>query len=76
MVWVDSARYPSIRLDPVPLVAFPPRGLYREEMISALEGLGRRWRISFTSSSLSGIQGAVAAGMGIGLLQREPRVGG
>ena len=30
--------------------------------------MGRRWRISFTSSSLSGIQAAVADGMGISLL--------
>ncbi len=68
MQWIDSARYPAFERDPVPLVAFPPRGLYREEMIHALEALGRRWRISFTSSSLSGIQGAVADGMGISLV--------
>lgn len=68
MVWIDSARHPSIDLDPVPLVTFPPRGLYRDDIIDAVEGMGRRWRISFTSSSLSGIQGAVADGMGISLL--------
>jgi DNA-binding transcriptional LysR family regulator len=68
MRWVDSARTPCIGLDPVPLVTFPPRGLYRDELIAAVEGMGRRWRISFTSASLSGIQGAVADGMGISLL--------
>lgn len=68
MRWVDSARSPCIQQDPVPLVTFPPRGLYRDDLIAAVEGLGRRWRISFTSSSLSGIQGAVADGMGISLL--------
>ena len=52
----------------MPLVTFPPRGLYREDMITAIERSGRRWRISFTSSSLSGIQAAVADGMGISLL--------
>ncbi len=66
--WIDSARMPAFELDPIPLVTFPPRGLYREDMISAIEGMGRRWRISFTSSSLSGIQAAVADGMGISLL--------
>ncbi|MCY1275248.1 HTH-type transcriptional regulator YofA [compost metagenome] len=66
--WVDSARSPSIDLDPLPIVTFPPRGLYRDEMISALEAAGRRWRISFTSSNLGGIQAAIADGMGIGLL--------
>lgn len=68
MAWVDAATRPSFALDPVPLVAFPPRGLYREEMIDAIEALGRRWRISFTSSSLGGIQAAVADGLGISLL--------
>ncbi len=66
--WVDSLRSPAFALDPLPIVTFPPRGLYRDEMIAALESVGRRWRISFTSSSLSGIQEAVADGMGIGLL--------
>lgn len=66
--WVDSRRSPAINQDPLPIVTFPPRGLYRDEMVAALESVGRRWRISFTSSSLSGIQEAVADGMGIGLL--------
>ena len=66
--WVDSARTPAANLDPLPIGTFPPRGLYRDEMISALEAAGRRWRISFTSSSLSGIQAAIADGMGVGLL--------
>lgn len=68
MVWIDSAAHPAFQQDPVPLVTFPVRGLYRDDMIQALEALGRRWRISFTSSSLGGIQGAVANGMGISLL--------
>ncbi len=68
MCWVDSASSPAYALEPVPLVAFPPRGMYREDMIDAIEGLGRRWRISFTSSSLGGIQSAVCDGLGISLL--------
>ena len=68
MCWVDSISTPSLLLNPVPLVAFPPRGMYREDMIDAVEALGRSWRISFTSSSLGGIQSAVADGLGISLL--------
>ncbi|WP_179402815.1 LysR family transcriptional regulator [Burkholderia guangdongensis] len=66
--WIDSAAQPSFELDPIPIVAFPPRGLYRDDMIKAIEERGRRWRISFTSSSLSGVQAAVADGLGISLL--------
>ncbi|SAL84871.1 LysR family transcriptional regulator [Caballeronia arvi] len=66
--WIDSAKNPCIQLDPIPLVAFPPRGLYRDDMTNAIESIGRRWRISFISSSLSGIQAAVADGLGVSLL--------
>jgi len=68
MAWIDSASASTFEQDPVPLVAFPPRGLYRQDMIDAIEALGRRWRIVFTSSSLGGIQAAVADGLGISLL--------
>lgn len=68
MRWIDSIKHPAVGLDPLPLVAFPPRGLYRDEMIQAVESMGRRWRISFTSSSLAGIQSAVASGFGISVL--------
>lgn len=69
--WIDSTRNPTFELDPIPLVTFPPRGLYRDDMINAIERMGRRWRISFTSSSLSGIQAAVADGMGVSLLPQR-----
>lgn len=74
--WIDSAAHPSAGLDPLPLVAFPPRGLYRDDMIEAVERLGRRWRIAFTSSSLGGIQAAVADGLGISLLPARAVVAG
>src|SRR5690606_17442441 len=71
LAWIDSARHPCLDQDPIALVTFPQRGLYRDEMIQAMEATGRRWRISFTSSSLAGIQEAVANGMGISLLPRR-----
>jgi DNA-binding transcriptional LysR family regulator len=71
LLWIDSARNPAFARDPVPLVTFPERGLYRDEMIAALHALGRHWRIAFSSSSLGGVQHAVADGMGISLLPRR-----
>ena len=68
LAWIDSARHPCLRTDPVPLVTFPPRGLYREDIIRAIEAMGRNWRIAYTCSSLNGIQHAVAAGLGLSLL--------
>ncbi|AIF48506.1 LysR family transcriptional regulator [Dyella japonica] len=68
LVWIDSVKNPAVGQEPLPLVAFPPRGLYREEMVKAVEGQGRTWRISFTSSSLFGVQSAVAGGLGVSLI--------
>src|SRR6185437_6987104 len=52
----------------VPLVGFPTGCLYRAGAIHALESAGRGWHMAYTSSNLSGIQAAVAAGMGLSIL--------
>ncbi|WP_274626251.1 LysR substrate-binding domain-containing protein [Arvimicrobium flavum] len=68
LCWLDSADHPAFEMDPLPLAAFPPNGLYRADMISALDAIGRRWRLAYTSSSLASIQSAVADGLGVSLL--------
>lgn len=71
LVWLESADRAVPAPESLPLVAFPPDGLYRADMISALERAGRDWHLVYTSSSLAGIQSAIAAGLGIGLLPRR-----
>ena len=66
--WLDSADFPVSHVDPLPLVVFPPNGLYRSDMTEALDRVGRRWHVVFTSSSLASIQSAVAEGLGVSLL--------
>jgi DNA-binding transcriptional LysR family regulator len=66
--WLESALYPVADADPLPLVAFPPNGLYRGDMTAALDGIGRRWHIVYTSSSLASLQSAIGDGLGMGLL--------
>lgn len=68
LCWLESAAHPMANADPLPLVAFPPHGLYRADMTDALDAIGRRWHIVYTSSSLASIQSAVADGLGISLL--------
>ncbi|CAN5466006.1 LysR substrate-binding domain-containing protein [soil metagenome] len=67
--WVTSKAHP---IDPnvtsVPLIGFPPGCLYRSGAIHAIESTGRSWHMSYTSSSLAGIQAAVAAGLGLSIL--------
>jgi DNA-binding transcriptional LysR family regulator len=67
--WVTSKAHP---IDPairsVPLIGFPIGCLYRAGAIHAIESAGRTWHMAYTSSSLSGIQAAVAAGLGLSIL--------
>src|SRR4030081_1898270 len=67
--WVTSKSHPA-RLDAesIPLIFFPTGCLYRTRAIHAIETSGRSWHMAYTSSSLSGIQAAVAAGLGLSIL--------
>jgi len=74
-VWPEQVHWVTSRSRPVdihgpslPLIGFPPGCLYRSRAIHALESSGRSWHMAYTSSSLAGIQAAVAAGMGLCIL--------
>jgi DNA-binding transcriptional LysR family regulator len=67
--WVTSKSHPiRPEVTSVPLIGFPLGCLYRAGAIHALESAGRPWHMAYTSSSLAGIQAAVAAGMGLSIL--------
>jgi DNA-binding transcriptional LysR family regulator len=67
--WVTSKSHPrDTRTGSVPLIGFPTGCLYRAGAIHALESAGRSWHMTYTSSNLSGIQAAIAAGMGLSIL--------
>jgi DNA-binding transcriptional LysR family regulator len=67
--WVTSRRHPvDLTRDPVPLAVSEQGCLYRNSLIHALEQAGRSWHIAYTSPNLSGIQAAVAVGLGIAIL--------
>jgi len=67
--WITSKHHPrNVELGSVPLIGFPAGCLYRARAIHALESEGRSWHMAYTSSSLAGIQAAVAAGMGLSIL--------
>ena len=67
--WVTSKTHPvNPATHSVPLIGFPPGCLYRAGAIHAIESAGRAWHMAYTSSSLAGIQAAVAAGLGLSIL--------
>jgi len=51
--------------EPLPLVLFDSPCLFKEKAIESLDLAGIRWRIAYTSQSLSGIWAALKAGLGI-----------
>ncbi len=74
--WFERADAPDdAGPDPVPLVAFPPGGLYREAMFERIERERRSWYVAFSSSSLHSILVAVEAGLGLSLLPVSTTVG-
>lgn len=67
--WITSRANPiDTKVHSVPLIFFPSGCLYRARAIHAIEAAGRAWHMAYTSSSLSGIQAAVAAGLGLSIL--------
>lgn len=75
LAWFESAAGPEAWPDPVPLVAFPPGGLYREAMFERIEQERQRWYIAFSGSSLHNVLVAVEAGLGLSLLPRAAVAG-
>jgi DNA-binding transcriptional LysR family regulator len=71
MAWFESAMTQAEWSNPIPLVAFPPGGLYRETMFERIEREQRRWYIAFSGSSLHNVLVAVEAGLGLSLLPRN-----
>ena len=54
--------------DPLPLVTFGPRSLYYPYLTAAVEASGRSHRIAVQWPSLRGVQDAIEAGLGVGMV--------
>ncbi len=68
MAWFESTDAPEAWPEPLPLVTFPPGGLYRDAMFERIERERHRWYIALSSSSLHNVVVAVEAGLGLSLL--------
>jgi DNA-binding transcriptional LysR family regulator len=67
-IWVAAAAGGGHERSPVPLVAHPDGCEYRNRMIQALNLARREWRIAYSSPGITGLQEAVAAGLGMSAL--------
>lgn len=68
LAWIETAGRSQSWDNPVPLVTFPPGGLYRDQMIEQIEAAGFRWYLAFTGNSLPSVLRAVEAGLGVSIL--------
>lgn len=55
----------------VPLVLFPDGCPYRDAALRALTAAGRPFHVAYSSPSIANIRNAVAAGLGVGVLNRR-----
>ncbi len=63
--WVTSERYAPHRLDPMPLAIASDACLWGRAARTALEQVGRRWRVAYTSASMTGTFAPVMAGLAV-----------
>lgn len=67
LVWV-CGKDVNYQTEPLPLVLAPSPCVYRQRAIDTLNREGIRWRVAYTSPSLTGTLAAVKAGLGISIL--------
>ncbi|SMO56574.1 LysR family transcriptional regulator [Paracoccus laeviglucosivorans] len=72
--WFESLNAPDWA-DPLPLVTFPPGGLYRDDMFRRAEAENLRWYVAFAGNSLPSVLTAIEAGLGVSLLPQAAVVG-
>jgi len=70
LAWVGAADWRDDPSRPLPLVLYPPPSITRTAIFEALAGVDRGWRVACTCASLSGLRGAVSAGLGIAAQSR------
>ncbi|MEC7760950.1 MAG: LysR substrate-binding domain-containing protein [Pseudomonadota bacterium] len=63
--WAFASDKPLPDRTEVPLALLPPGNLFRQWALRALEGVGTPWRIAFTGSSITTVEAAAAAGIGV-----------
>jgi DNA-binding transcriptional LysR family regulator len=71
LVWVTADISVLTAHEAIPLIAAPAPCVYRKRAISALDAVGKAWRVAYTSPSLAGQHAALRAGLGVTVLPRE-----
>lgn len=70
-VWATSGSHLAHETDPLPLVLFQQGCIFRTWGLKSLDQSGRRYRIAYSSPSITGIEAIVGAGLGVTVLVRS-----
>ncbi len=74
LLWAGAEKFDASQ-DPLPLVLFTEPCCWRGLMLASLSSAGRRHRIAFESGSLTVVQAAVRAGLGVTALMPTSMAG-
>jgi len=71
VVWATAERHLAHEQEPLPLALFQSGCAFRDWALAGLDGIGRPYRIAYTSASFSSILAAVTAGLAVTALCRS-----
>lgn len=66
--WVTSKNHLAHEQDPIPIALFDRACWWRDRTIEALESSGRRYKVIYTSESVTGVMAAISAGVAVGVM--------
>ena len=69
--WAVSKYHDVEQRDPLPVAVFDRACWWRDRALESLERAGRRYRVVFSSESVTGIAAAISAGVAVGVVGSE-----
>lgn len=71
VVWATAPTNSPHQHKPLPLALSVPGAMFRQMAISALNAIGRDWRLAYLSKNASAVEGVVAAGLAISVFNHS-----
>jgi len=75
VVWVTSSRHLAHEQEPLPIAVYHEECIFREWAVKSLDGIGRDYRIAYTSPGIAGIYAAVKGGLAVAPVGRSTLAG-
>ena len=71
LLWVGGIDYGPDPARPLDIIAYAEPCIWRRRMVDALAEIGRNYRVTLTSQSISAIRAGVESGLGVALMTAE-----